>query len=59
LNLNNKPYNINRNELIFLNSVNASISDSGYLKLDVDAESLNNKHNRLKLKKWILTTIKE
>jgi hypothetical protein len=27
--------------------------------LDVDAELLNNKHNRLKLKKWILTAIEE
>jgi hypothetical protein len=59
LNLNNKPYNVDRNKLVFLNSVDASASDSGYLELNADVESLNNEHNRLKLEKWILTAIEE
>ena len=44
---------------MFLDSVDTSASDSGYLELDVDVESPNNKPNRLKLKKWILNAIKE
>jgi hypothetical protein len=49
LNLDNKPYNVDRNEIVFLNSVDTSASDSRYLELDADAESLNNEYNRPKL----------
>jgi hypothetical protein len=51
------PCDADGNELVFLNSVDSSASDSGYLELDT--ESLNDKPNRLKLEKWILTAIEE
>jgi hypothetical protein len=59
LNLDNKPCDVDGNELIFLDSVDASASNSGYPELDADIESPTNEHNGPKLKKWILTTIKE
>jgi hypothetical protein len=49
LNLDNKPYNADGNELVFLDSVDAGASDGGYPELDVDAESPNNEHNGLEL----------
>jgi hypothetical protein len=53
LNLDNKPYNVNRIKLVFLDSVDFSASDSRYLELDadVDTESLNNKLDGLELEK--------
>jgi hypothetical protein len=61
LNLDDKPCNVDGNELVFLGGIDTNASDSGYPELDVDAdlESWNDKVDRLKLEKWILTAIKE
>jgi hypothetical protein len=55
LNSNNKPYNIDRNELVFVvREADIGISNSGYLNLNVEAF----KEPAIKLKKWILNAIK-
>ena len=57
LNANNKLCNSNSKELVFLNNVDTSASNSGYPELD--SESHNNRPDALKLEKWILTAIEE
>ena len=61
LNPDNKPCDVDGNELVFLDGVDTSASDSGYpeLDVDVDVESSNNEPNGPKLEKWILNAIKE
>ena len=45
---------------MFLDSVDTSASNSGYLELNADADvAPNNEPNGPKLEKWILTAIKE
>jgi hypothetical protein len=54
LNLDNKPCNANRNELVFaLKEADAGASDSGYLDLNAEDEE-----PAIELKKWILNAIK-
>jgi hypothetical protein len=60
LNVDNKLCNSDSKELVFLDNVNTSASNSGYLELD--PESYNNRPDAPdvpKLEKWILTTIEE
>jgi hypothetical protein len=57
LSLDNKPCDADGNELVFLDSVDFSASDSGYPELG--AESPNDKPNGLELEKWISTAIEE
>jgi hypothetical protein len=57
LNANNKLCNSNSKELVFLDNMDTSTSDSRYLELYLELH--NNRPDVLKLEKWILTTIEE
>jgi hypothetical protein len=59
LNPDNKPCDTDKNELVFLDSIDTSTSDGGYPELDTDTESPNNEPDRPELEKWILTAIEE
>jgi hypothetical protein len=54
LNLDNKPYDVDGNELVFaLKEADAGASDSSYLDLNTEDEE-----PAIELKKWILNAIK-
>jgi hypothetical protein len=57
LNANNKLCDLNRNELVFANSIDTGASDSGYPDLDPDLDLNKDKGLAIKLEKWIFTDI--
>jgi hypothetical protein len=56
LNPDNKLCDADGNVLVFVDRVDTSASDGGYLDVDADAQSL---HNELELKEFILTAIEQ
>jgi hypothetical protein len=56
LNLDNKLCNADSNVLVFVNKVNTSASNSGYLDVDANTQLL---YNELELEEFILTAIEQ
>jgi hypothetical protein len=56
LNLNNNLYDADSNVLVFVDGVDTSASNSRYLDVDANAQSL---YNELELEEFILTAIEQ